>query len=166
MKWKNRSAQVRMTETIAVLFIFFVLILFSIIFYYQYQKVSFKEKQEELFATRAMDLTLRTLFLPELICSKGDAEPEANCFDLMKLRHVNQTFYDHLNDYYFELFSFSKIIVHQYYPEPEEEWVLYDKKPEKEDLQYDPTYFVLTLKDEAEGETQYKYGYLEVGVYS
>ena len=164
----NKSAQIRMTETIAVLFIFFVLIAFGLIFYYQYQKVSFKEKQAELFANKAMDTTLKTLFLPELACSKGEAEPEANCFDLMKLRHANQTIKDHLADYYFDLFSYAKISVNQTYPHPEL-WIIYDKKPNQlnqlnSNLNYEPTFFVVTLKDEIEGS--YGFGFIEVGVYS
>ena len=151
-----------MTETIAVLFIFFILILFGIIFYYQYQKVSFKEKQAELFATRAMDTTLNTLFLPELMCSKGDAEPEANCFDLMKLRHANQTLQTHLVDYYFEMFSYAKITVTRTYPEFGE-WVIYEKKPNEVEF-YEPTFFVVTLRDDVLGS--YGYGHIEVGVYS
>jgi len=162
----NKSAQIRMTETIAVLFIFFVLIAFGLIFYYQYQKVSFKEKQAELFANRAMDTTLKTLFLPELACSKGEAEPEANCFDLMKLRYANQTIKDHLADYYFDLFSYAKISVNQTYPNSEL-WVIYDKKPNQlnqSNSNYEPTFFVVTLKDEIDGS--YGFGFIEVGVYS
>ena len=165
----NKSAQIRMTETIAVLFIFFVLIAFGLIFYYQYQKVSFKEKQAELFANRAMDTTLKTLFLPELACSKGEAEPEANCFDLMKLRHVNQTIKDHLADYYFDLFSYAKIKVTKTYPSPSKSWILYEKRPEQlgqpnQEFNYEPTFFVVTLKDEIDGS--YGFGFIEVGVYS
>ncbi len=155
-----------MTETIAVLFIFFVLIAFGLIFYYQYQKVSMKEKQAELFATRAMDTTLKTLFLPELACSKGEAEPEANCFDMMKLRHANQTIKAHLADYYFDLFSYAKIKVTQTYP-VSDSWTLYDKKPEqsnRESYNYEPTFFVVTLKDDLTGS--YGFGFIEVGVYS
>ncbi len=160
---RNKAGQIKMTETIAVLFIFFVLITFGIIFYYQYQKVAFKEKQAELFASRAIDTTSLTLFMPELRCTKGEAEPEANCFDLMKLRYVNHTLNQHLADYYFEMFSYAKITVNKTYPLPSELWVLYEKKPEQFE-NYEPTYFVMTLKDDREGI--YGFGHLEVGVYS
>jgi len=74
--WKlKRKGQARMTETIAVLFIFFVLVLFGIVFYFKFQQISFKEKQEEQLASKAMEITLTTLFLPELQCSRGGAEP-------------------------------------------------------------------------------------------
>jgi hypothetical protein len=170
----NRKAQIRMTETIAVLFIFFVLILFGIIFYYNYQKISLVEKQQELVASRAMDTTLKVLFLPELTCTKGDSEPEDNCFDMMKLRHVNETFKEYLTKYYFHIFSFSKISVHQVYPYVEEPIVLYDKEtPRKEDgsqgwKNMEPTFFVVALKDDMQGSSlsEYGLGYVVVEVYS
>ena len=162
-----------MTETIAVLFIFFVLILFGIIFYYQYQKVSLVEKQQELVAARAMDTTLKVLFLPELICTKGEAEPEDNCFDMMKLRHVNETFKEYLTKYYFNLFSYSNIYVQPVYP-PGEKIVLYDKEPPLQEDEIrswkykEPTFFVIALKDELKGTavSEYGLGYVVVEVYS
>ena len=171
--YKNRSAQIKMTETIAVLFIFFVLILFGIIFYYQYQKVSLVEKRQELVAARAMDTTLKVLFLPELICTKGESEPEDNCFDMMKLRHVNETFKEYLTKYYFNLFSYSRIYVQPVYP-PGEEIILYDKEtPPQEDgnrswTHKEPTFFVIALKDELKGTavSEYGLGYVVVEVYS
>ncbi len=163
----SRRAQLHLSETIAVLFIFFVLVLFGLLFYYKYQQVAVKERQEELLAARAMDTTLKVLFLPELICSKGDAEPEDNCFDLLKLRSVDETFKDHLEDYYFNIFSYSTITVYQVYPETSDAWVLYSKtKPEFPRVE--PTYFIVSLRDETRGvgEPQYGFGVVKVEVYS
>ena len=170
---KEKSAQIKMTETIAVLFIFFVLVLFGIIFYYQYQKVSLVEKQQELVAARAMDTTLKVLFLPELICTKGEAEPEDNCFDMMKLRNVNKTFKEYLTRYYFNLFSYSRIYVTEVYP-GNSTFILYDKEtPPRENgnrswTHREPTFFVVALKDELKGTavSEYGLGYVVVEVYS
>ena len=154
-----------MTETIAVLFIFAVLVVFGIVFYYKYQQVALNEEQQQLLAARAMDTTLKVLFLPELICSRADAEPEDNCADMLKLRSVNETFSAYLTQYYFELFSYAKISVMELYPE-RQEFVLYDKqKPGFS--QIEPTYFVIALRDEIAGKGQpsYGYGYLKVEVY-
>jgi hypothetical protein len=165
MAYLNRKGQLHMTETIAVMFIFFVLIMFAMIFYYKYQQIAFKEKQDELLAARAMDKTLKALFLPELLCTKGDAEAEDNCFDLMKLRHANETFVKYLTNYYFNVFSYARISVEQLYPE-KKEFVLYDKlKPDATGAE--KTYFVVILKDEVRGEglPQYNFGYVMVEVY-
>ena len=163
----DKKSQVRMSETIAVLFIFFVLILFGIVFYYKYQQVAFVEKQEELLAVRAMETTLKTLFLPELICSKGEAEAEDNCLDLLKLQSLNDTFKQHLDDYYFEIFSFSEVRVEEIYP-GNRSWILY-KKVKPGLTKEEATFFVVTLRDETAGEDQqakYSFGYLRVVVYS
>ncbi len=160
-----------MTETIAVLFIFFILVFFGIVFYLKYSQISFKEKEQQLLAGRAIETTLKTLFLPELLCSRGDAESEDNCLDLMKLKNVNETFNEHLVDYYFNLFSYSKIVVHQVYPESDaQSWVLYDKDNSFNGTisNYEATYFIVSLRDETKSlaGADYGYGYLEVGVYS
>lgn len=158
----SRKGQIHLSETIAVLFIFFVLILFGIIFYYKYQQVAIKEKSEELLASRAMDTTLRVLFLPELICSRGEAEPEDNCIDLLKLRHANETIQDHVEDYYFDLLSYATITIIQLSPD-ENTFVLYDK-PKPGYTKKEPTYFVVSVRDDAMGS--YGFGYVKVEVYS
>lgn len=162
----TRKGQMQITETIAILFIFFILLLFGLLFYFRYQQAAFIEKQEEALGVRAMETTLKTLFMPELICSRGEAEPEDNCFDVLKLNSADAILLKHLDDYYFEIFSYATISVHQVYPEPEE-WILYDKtKPDY--TRKEPTFFVVTLRDElaAQNQPQYGFGYVAVEVYS
>jgi hypothetical protein len=158
-----KKAQVHMTETVAVIFIFFVLILFGAIFYTNFQKVAFKEKQQELLAARAIDTTTKTLFLPEFACTNKGAEPEPNCLDMMKVRQIKPLF-KKFNQTYFELFSFSKITLKQTYPKPFE-IVLYDQIPEKWENKK-PTFFVVALKDERVSPRFYGYGHMVVEVYS
>lgn len=160
-----------MSETIAVLFIFFVLIMFGIVFYYKYSQVQFKEKQQELLANRAMDLSLKVLFLPELQCSKGIAEKEDNCIDMEKLPYAAQVFRDKFEDYYFDMFGFAKITLFKAYPLPkegekEENWIVYDN-PKKDYTQKESTFFVVALRSGlADGNMLYDYGYLQIEVYS
>ncbi len=115
LKIKSKKGQIRMTETIAVIFIFFILLVFAIIFYGRYQKVAFQEKQELDFANKAIEITTKVLFLPELTCSKGEAEKEDYCFDMLKLRYLKGLSEANL-DYYFDLFSYSQIFVYEIYP--------------------------------------------------
>ena len=164
----QKKAQIHMTETIAVLFIFFILIVFGLIFYYQYQKVNVKEQAEEQLALRAMDTTLKVLFLPELTCTKGKAEAEDNCLDALKLKYAGELFKENTLDYYFNLFSYAKISVVELYPS-NEEIVLYDHpKPDWQSLE--PTYFVISIKDDLMGYNKaqafYRFAYLKVEVYS
>jgi len=163
---KDKKGQIRMVETIAVLFIFFLLLGIGILFYFQYQKGQMAVKETELLGARAVDTTLRALFLPELICSKGETEPEGNCVDLMKLRYANGTMMKHLNDYYYNLFGYAKITIIEVYPLTKE-WTLYDK--EKPDwTAKEPTFQMINLRDELQGisPTNYGYGYIVVEVYS
>lgn len=157
-----------------MLFIFFILVMFSIIFYYKYQQVSLNEKSELLLQSRAVDVTLKTLFLPELLCSRGDAEPEDNCLDLLKLQHANATMERHRVDYYFNLFSYARIYVTEVYPffNPAGScaeghcWVLYDY-PKPDATKEEVTYFIVTLRDDTAGiQPQYRLGYVSVVVYS
>ncbi|GEM_PF-1080183 len=149
----NKKAQLHITETIAVLFIFFILIAFGLIFYARYQQTAAQEKQEQLLASRAMDTTVKALFLPELMCTKGEAEHEDNCVDLIKLNSATtsslplssptspdqtpqeplsntKSHFQDNSDYYFQLFSYSNITIIEVYPTPQQ-WQIYNKQKTK-----------------------------------
>lgn len=164
----TKKGQARMTETIAVLFIFFVLLLFGIVFYFKYQDVAIKEDMRESLASRAMETTLLSLFLPEIQCSRGAAEPEDNCIDLLKMKNAINVFKTNQEKYYFDIFSYAKITVFQTYPK--EKWILYEKvKPDF--TAKEPTFFVVVLRNEIgyisadSVETTFGYGYMVVEVY-
>ena len=94
------KGQVHITETVGVLFIFFILVGMGMLFYYQYQEYSFKEQQKTFLQTKAVETTLRALFLPELLCSRGESESEDNCVDMLKARDLlavdNNILSDHI----------------------------------------------------------------------
>ncbi len=189
----NKKAQLHITETIAVLFIFFILVAFGLIFYARYQQTAAQEKQEQLLASRAMDTTIKALFLPELMCTKGEAEHEDNCVDLIKLNSATpssspplsspppeptpktKSHFQDNSDYYFQLFSYSNITFIQVYPTAQQ-WQIYNKqktkktpdgKTVKDWTRKEPTYFTITLRDDlAQNPPQYRYGYLVVEAYS
>jgi hypothetical protein len=165
MKKGKKKGQVQMTETIAVLFIFFILIVFGISFFYQYAQSSFQAEQEELLGKRAIETTLKALFIPELMCTKGDAEAEDNCFDMMKVRHAMDVF-NESKLVYFDTFSFSKISLTEIYP-GNETYELYDF-PKKDWENSEKTFFIIAMKDEVKGNGQPHYGLgrLDIEVYS
>ena len=164
---RRMKGQIRLTETIAILFIFFLLVALGISFYAKYSKVAFQEREEELLQNRAVKATLKALFLPEALCSRGEAEPEENCIDMMKVRHMQERLEPEFNGSYFELFSFANITAHQIYPE-EGKWVLYiNPKPHIENSER--TYFVVAMRDDVAGDKgvpSYGFGYVAVEVYS
>lgn len=117
-----------MTETIAILVIFFILVLFGFLLYAQFQRGSLDEKKVTLAGEKAVSISLQALLLPELRCSEGDNVPIKDCVDLYKLR-ISQQIMAGQYDYYFDILGFSSISVQQYYPS-EETFVLYDHQLE------------------------------------
>ena len=168
MKKLNKSAQIHLTETIAVIFIFFVLILFGAIFYFKFQTGVISDKRVELVNARVIDTATKTLFLPELTCTKGDSTV-ANCIDMMKARRAQSLFSENEEQHkYFELFSYANITLKQIYPPlPPDESItyLYSKKP-VEFTKKKPTFFVVSLKDQEIAKDYHAFGYLLIEVYS
>ncbi|MBI4980009.1 hypothetical protein HZC30_00460 [Candidatus Woesearchaeota archaeon] len=171
MALRSKKAQMHITETIGVLFIFFILVAFGLIFYYKYTEQAIEQEHYQQIDDRAVKLALEVFTLPELACTRGDAELEDYCVDMAKVRHLNETFDIHVKDYYFKLFGYAKIRVVQLYPPDGQNYTLYDKKmPLNETSTPDlgVTWFVVALKDEVTDmeKTPYSFGYIEVGVYS
>ena len=159
----SKKAQIRMTETVAVIFIFLILVVVGIVFFSKYQEGAAQEKAHEQFVKQAQGITTKLLYSPELICTRGEAEAESFCFDLMKVEAAQDVFKD---EYYFNIFSFARITVNQTYPE-KKEWVLYERiKPSYTKIT--PTYFTLSLKDPGrghKGDSAYRYGFVKVEVF-
>jgi len=119
-----KSAQIRMTETIAVIFVFFILVVFGFLVYSRFQRSAFQEEQARLAAEQSVSVALRALFLPELRCSRGENVPVRDCIDLYKLDAARTTMRAQ-QDYYFDLFGFAKLSVQELYP-GRQQWVLYE----------------------------------------
>jgi len=120
-----------MGETIAILFIFFVLILFGLVFYFQWQKSSFERQKIEVFSEQSISKSLLASFLPELICSKTAGTATKDCIDLFKLERTMGEMEDNL-DYYFDVFGLMTLRVERIYivdPLRTNSWVLYNQTP-------------------------------------
>ncbi len=155
-----------MTETIAVMFIFFILLSLGIVFYAKYSQRQADTAEHERFGQKAMDMTLQAVFLPELICTNADAETGSNCMDLQKLQYIDANKGLSGDEYYFSLFSYSYIWVEQFSP-TEANYTIYNNTKE-EYLEIIPSFFVVTLKDYLGtyyGKSDYNYGVLHVEVY-
>jgi hypothetical protein len=123
-----KKAQIRMTETIAVLFVFFIIVVFGLIFYSQIQRSSFEKQKIAAAQEMSVSVSLRALFLPELRCSKGENIQVRDCIDLFKLESAGDVM-DVQKDYYFHMFNFAKISVQEIYP-GNQNWVLYENVKE------------------------------------
>ena len=98
-----------------MIIIFFILILFGLMFYFNINKGVLDEKQVEIAAERAVSLSLEALFLPELRCSKGDNIGVKGCIDMYKLERAMAEV-EKNSDYYFDTFGYANITLVELYP--------------------------------------------------
>lgn len=121
---RKKSAQIQMMETIAVLFIFFILVVVGFVFYAKILKGNLEQQEEESVQLNAIEVAQRASSLPELQCSEDNIVSD-NCIDLLKLEAASQIMQQ--NDvYYYDRLLFSKITVNEIYPDSKE-WALYSR---------------------------------------
>jgi hypothetical protein len=106
----NKKSQIKMTETIGVLVVFFILVLFGMIFYSQYQKSAIKQQQQAAVVKRTVAISLKAYYLPELRCTKGFDVVIPACIDLYKAKIFEQHTREN-HDFYSVVFGKSDIYV-------------------------------------------------------
>jgi len=114
-----------MAETIAILFVFFVLLAIGMVFFFNIKKVSIEQESEVLYNKKAVEIALKANYLPELGC-RFDNIVRDNCLDTLRIKYAQEVMED--TDYYFDIFGFSKISVFQIYPEFEDLGNVYNKE--------------------------------------
>jgi hypothetical protein len=73
-----------MGETIAIMFVFFILLVVGAVFYMNLQRTSAQREIEQAYELRAVELAQIISFLPEAQCTESNVV-KASCFDLYKL---------------------------------------------------------------------------------
>ena len=151
-----------MLETIMVLMIFFILLVFGLVFYARFSETSAQESHREQLVTQAMDATERFQYSPEVLCSRGSVGSDTNCFDLLKLdafKDVSEENQGQYNKYY----PNNLIEVHIIYPEEHQrDFVLFNNTDEhalNEELSFMPAVFFDPVEDES------YFGYLRFAVW-
>ena len=120
----KKNAQIQMMETIAVLFIFFILVVMGFVFYAKILKGNIEEQKEESIQLNAIEVAQRASSLPELQCSEDNIVSD-NCIDILKLEAASGIMRQ--NDvYYYDRLLFSKVTVNEIYP-GSNEWELYSR---------------------------------------
>lgn len=117
------KGQIRMGETIAVLIVFFFLLVFGAVFYFNIKKGDFYEKQEEYYSKESIKVTEIVSYLPELQCSSENIVSD-NCYDKLKLDSSRGHIMNN-SIFYFPFFQYSEIVVFEVYP-GNGEWLLYN----------------------------------------
>jgi hypothetical protein len=126
-----RKSQIHMGENVAILFIFFILLAVSVVFYARVSETRIGIKQEEAFASKAIEIAQRVSYLAETQCSK-DNVIEENCYDLHKLLGMEAANAESAKNraHYFSMFSFSNITVTTVFPEGGGDVTIYENVKE------------------------------------
>src|SRR3989344_5805663 len=101
----KKKSQIHMLETIAVLAIFFILVVLGFVFYVKMFKSGSEGEKEETMQLTAIKIAQRASALPELQCSENNIA-RANCLDLLKIESTKEKIMEN-EIYYYDLLSFS-----------------------------------------------------------
>ncbi len=125
---RKTKSQIHIGENVAILFIFFILLVVSLVFYARLTETQIGVKQEEKFAAKALDIAQRTAYLPETQCSK-DNVVENNCYDLHKMQALANLANEN-RAHYFNMFGYANITIESIFPQ---EWraTIYSNVPAK-----------------------------------
>ena len=123
---KSKKAQVKLFETIAILTVFFFLLIFGMSFYSSMQMKSFQREQKKLMDLAAVQIAQKTADMPELQCSVRNI-PVDNCFDILKMESFDNVYTTDITaqDFYYDIFGYSTLSVEEIYPE-KEKFIIYD----------------------------------------
>ncbi|MBT7903483.1 hypothetical protein HN587_06490 [Candidatus Woesearchaeota archaeon] len=127
---KNNKAQVQMGETMAILFIFFILLAVGAMIYMNMQRTTFQREMAERFELQAVELAQTISFLPEIQCTEKNVV-EPGCFDLFKIIALENVSKDPKNSaFYSRQLGTSLILIKQIYPFSAQ-WIVFNNTPEK-----------------------------------
>lgn len=123
-----RKAQLKMGETIAVLIVFFILIMVGLVIYTNFRSSSIEEKRTEANDMLSIEIATRASLLPEIKCSEYQCIGCSGAIDLIKLDAMTYEYVEgefNSNDgiveknkrVYLPLFGYSYIKVHLLYPD-------------------------------------------------
>ena len=102
----SKKSQIQIGETIAVLFVFFMLIVIGFLFYAKVIKGSIESEKEEASQFKSIGIAQKVMFLPELQCSENSIIID-NCIDSLKLDAAEEVMREN-QVYYYDLFEFSE----------------------------------------------------------
>ncbi len=151
-----KKSQVQIGETVAVLLVFFILVLMGFSFYTKVIKGTIRDEMEEARQLKAVEIAQRVSFLPELKCRGENVD---NCIDILKLEAASEIMRQN-EIFYFDILEFATISIKEIYPE-EESWLLYDRT--LNDVNNISTRVPIALKDPR--VKKYKFGVMQVNTF-
>ena len=124
-----KKSQIRMGESITIVFVFFLLVFFGLIFYSKMEARNIRTDKSENEELGSIEVVQKALFLPEIRCSR-EGVVTYNCFDTLKLEAMEALNNDTQEKkfYYYNLFGYATIRVVQLYPFSGTEWQIYEMR--------------------------------------
>lgn len=162
-----KKAQMKIGESVAVLMVFFVLVVVGIVFWSRYSTVQMKAQQETDVLSRAIKVSQTVTFLSELQCSTLEVI-KFSCFDFYKIQAMQSLLMDpnyanaNRSNYYFNIFGFSNITVYTIYPKTES-FNIYDF-PGGNITGFISTQVPVSVLDPI--NNKFSFGYVDVAVYT
>ncbi len=158
----RKKGQIKLGESMAIIVIFFFLIVFGLSFYMRVQKHSFDEKRSANLDLKTIQLVQQTIFIPEIQCTQKNVGME-NCFDVMKLRALISLIDEDPDArlYYYDLMGFSEINITPIYPDGPT--IEFYNNPKEDADTITSTKMAVTLYDAATGK--YSFGILSIYMY-
>jgi hypothetical protein len=123
---KKRKAQIKMGESVAVMVVFFILLMFGFSFYSKMQQNSYNREMEKQNQLKVLQISQKASYIPELQCTIQNVQFD-NCFDLQKVGHffdLTEKTQEYI--YYYNLFGNSLIYIEQIFPEPKKNYTIYN----------------------------------------
>lgn len=137
-----KKAQIQTMESIAVLLVFFIILMLVFVFYATYQRGNIEEKSKELAAEEAVQIAQEIANLPELECTGAGIEIGVDCFDRLKLESMTEAIEESIElraGIYQERFANSRITISEFYSlpgKPKTNWTLYERIPDQTKSEY------------------------------
>ncbi len=154
---KNKHAQVMMMETIAILFIFFVLLIIGFMFYARISQGTALKRIEKINELDSIRVSQVVSFLPDFQCASRNIITD-NCFDKYKLEAFKEI--NDVEDIYYPFFYYSTININEVYPDDSNTWEIYNKPGNGSSSK---TFIPISLYDPI--DKKYSFGILEVIYY-
>jgi hypothetical protein len=121
----KKKSQIQMMETIAVLLIFFIIVIIALVFYMNIAKSQISDQLDQSHQRDRASIAQKASTLPELECMRTTYQ---NCIDIYKIAPAQDLMQQNAIEY-FDLFAYSEITIYKIYPEPVENWTIYEKLP-------------------------------------
>jgi hypothetical protein len=152
-----KRSQIKLTENIAIIFVFSLLLMAGLVFYVRIKEGMMKDKQKAADDLESIESAQRIAYLAEIRCTRDNVEVP-NCIDAIKATVVaNQS--NHSPESYLLTFGRTKVILKGVYPVSSETTLFNFVCP---DCRAFKRTFVPVSLYNATATTGYGFGYLDI----